>query len=85
MRAIHDVARMAGSYDCKLNHAYELAALRTFLFELDLTAFLGEQGVVTTDADVHARVESRSALANNDVAGNDFLAAVDFNAKAFTF
>jgi len=85
MRAIHDVARMAGSYDCKLNHAYELAALRTFLFKLDLSAFLGEQGVVTTDADVYACVETRAALANNDVAGNDFLAAIDFNAKAFTF
>jgi hypothetical protein len=41
--------------------------------------------VVATDADVHARMETRSALANNDIAGNDFLAAVDFNAKAFTF
>ena len=85
MRAIHDVARMAGSYEFKLNHAYKLTALRTFLFELDLTAFLGEQGVVSTDADIHAGMETRSALANNDVAGNDFLAAVDFNAKAFTF
>lgn len=85
MRAIHDVARMAGSYDCKLNHAYELTALRTFLFELDMAAFLGEQGVVATDADVHARMETRAALANNDIARNDFLAAEDFNAKAFTF
>ena len=68
-----------------LNHADALPALRTFLFEFDLPAFLGEQGVVATDADVHARMETRSALANNDIAGDDFLAAVDFNAKAFTF
>ena len=85
MRAIHDVARMAGSNDCKLHHAYELAALRTFLFELDVAALLGEQGVVATDADVHARMETRATLANDNVARDNFLAAVDFNAKAFTF
>ena len=85
MRATYNVARMAGSNTRRLNHAYKLAALRTFLFELDLTAFLGEQGVVATDADVHARMETRAALANNNVARNNFLATVDFNAKAFTF
>ncbi len=76
---------MAGSNTRRSNHAYKLAALRTFLFELDLAAFLGEQGVVATDTDVHARVETRSALANDDIAGDDFLTAVDFDAKAFTF
>ncbi len=68
-----------------VNNAHELAVLRTLLLELHVSVSLGEQRVVTTAADIDARVETSAALTNDDVAGNNFLAAVDFNAQAFTF
>jgi hypothetical protein len=40
-----------------------------------------EQGVVLADADVFARVEFGAALANDDVAGEDELAAVALDAR----
>jgi hypothetical protein len=44
-----------------------------------------EQGVILADADVFARVEFGAALANDDVAGEDELAAVALDAQAFAF
>jgi len=41
--------------------------------------------VILADADVFARVVFGAALANDDVAGEDELAAVALDAKAFTF
>ena len=67
-----------------LDNVDELTVLGAFLLELHLTVFLREQGVVATDANVYAGMESCATLTNNDIAGNNFLTAVDFDAKAFT-
>ncbi len=89
MRANSMIARVAGSYgpvagwDPLLHHTDELAMLGTFPFEPDLTVFLCEQGMIATDADIHTRVKTSAALPNNNIAGNNFLAAVDFDAQAF--
>ena len=66
--------------DSGVDNAHELAHLRAFLFELDVSVFLGKQRVVTAATNVRSRVETRTALANDNVAGYDFLAAVDFDA-----
>ena len=47
--------------------------------------FLGEQCVIASETNIYAGVNSRAALTNNDVSSNNLLAAVDFDAKAFTF
>jgi hypothetical protein len=57
-----------------LNDVDDLAA--TFRAELDRSCDEGEQRVVATATDTGAGVEVRSALANNDFAGLDDLAAV---------
>ena len=59
---------------------HELAVLRALALALDLAVLLGEQRVVTADADVGAGVETRAALAHDDVARENLLAAVDFDA-----
>ena len=66
-----------------LNHAYELAVFRTFLFELDVAVCLREQGVIATDTDVYASMKTRATLADNDVSGYDFLATENLDAKTF--
>jgi len=63
-----------------VDDADELAVARTFLLELDVPFFLREQRVVTADTDVHTGVEPRTALPNDDIASDNFLAAVDFDA-----
>ena len=65
-----------------LNHADVLTAFRTFLFETDLAILLSKQRMVAPETDIHASVKSRAALTNDDIAGNDFLAAKDLHAKA---
>jgi hypothetical protein len=50
--------------------------------ELDHAIREGEQGVVATDADIRSGAEAGAALANNDVAGNNSLAAEFFHAEA---
>ncbi len=65
------------------NHVNKLAVFRPFTGELDLAVFFREQRVVATDADVHARMKMRATLANDNVAGNNFLAAVDLDAQPF--
>ena len=62
------------------HHAHELAVLRAFTLELHVTVLLREQRVIAADADVGARVETRAALANDDVAREDRLAAVNLDA-----
>ena len=50
--------------------------------ELDPACNKREQGVVAAAADADARVEVRAALANQDLAGVDDLAAEPLHAKA---
>src|SRR5690348_10323720 len=57
------------------------ALLRALGRELDLAVDQREQGVVAAEADAHARVELRAALANDDVARVDGLAAVQLHAQ----
>ena len=70
------------SCSCLLSvyNAYKLSVLRTFLFKLHVPVFLGEQRVIATESNVGASMKTGAALANNDVACHDFLAAVDFDA-----
>src|SRR6478609_4343954 len=49
--------------------------------ELDLAGLEGEEGVVLADADVEAGVEAGAALADDDRAGADGLAAVGLDAE----
>ena len=60
----------------RFDHTDVLAILRAFLFELDLPGFLREQGVIAAGANIGTRMHASAALANNDVAGNCFLATV---------
>src|SRR5690606_39030847 len=57
------------------------ALLRTLGRELDLAVDQREQGVVAAEADAHARMELGAALADDDVAGLDGLAAVHLHAQ----
>jgi hypothetical protein len=66
-------------------NAHKLAILRPFLFELHMTIAFCEQRVITTDADIHTCMNSRSALANNNIASNDSLAAIYLDAQPFGF
>ena len=63
-----------------VDNAHELPVFRTFLFELYVSVFLGEQRVVTTEANIRTGMKTGATLANNDVARDDFLAAVDLDA-----
>ena len=63
-----------------VDDADKLPVLRTFLFEFHVPVFLGEQRVITTEANIRAGMETSATLANDDVACNDLLAAVDFDA-----
>src|SRR5208283_5335161 len=61
-----DVGVLLGALDAKLNHAVSL----------------GEQGVIGADTDVHAGPIGRSALANQNIAGQDILAAELLDAQS---
>ncbi len=61
-------------------NAHKLPALRTFLFKLHVPVCLGEQRVVATESNIGASMKTGAALANDDVACHDFLAAEDFDA-----
>jgi hypothetical protein len=69
----------------RVDDANELSALRTLLLKLNMPVFFCEQCVIPADANIDARMKTRAALANNDIARNNFLAAVNFHAQAFTF
>jgi len=62
------------------NHANELAVFRPFPGELDVAVLLREQGVVATDANIYARMKMRATLANDNIAGDNFLATVNLHA-----
>jgi hypothetical protein len=59
-------------------------ATTTLLAELDIPRRQREQGVVLTAADEVARVEVGAALANDDLAGIDQLAAVTLHAQVLS-
>jgi len=63
-----------------VDDANKLPVFRALLLELDVPVFFREQGVVAAKSDIHSRVKMRAALPNYDVARNNFLAAVDFDA-----
>ena len=63
-----------------VDDAHKLPVLRTFLFEFHVSIRLGEQRVVTTEANIGAGVETGATLAHDDVARNNLLAAIDFDA-----
>jgi len=67
--------RPSATYD-----THELAILRTLALEPDVAVFLGEKRVIATDANINARVETCTALANNDVTSQYCLPAVDLDA-----
>ncbi len=73
MRAIPVGGRRAGD-SLAGNYTHKLAILRAFLLELDVPVFLREQRVIAADADVPARMNTRAALPNDDIAGDHFLA-----------
>jgi hypothetical protein len=69
---------------CRLND--DRAALLFALDgELDDAVDQRKQGVILAHADVVARVEFGTALANDDVAGFNQLTAVALDAKSFGF
>ena len=63
-----------------LGDTHELPHLRAFLFKLHVPVFLGEQRMVAAATDVGAGVETRAALANDDVARHNLLATIDLDA-----
>ena len=48
--------------------------LRTFTLEFNVAVFLGEKRVIATNANINTRVETRAALANNNVTSQYCLA-----------
>src|SRR5690606_29721118 len=63
------------------DHVHGAALLRALGRELDLAVDQREQGVVAAEADARTRVELGAALADDDVAGVDRLAAIDLHAE----
>src|SRR5690606_36352844 len=63
------------------DHAHGAALLRTLDAELDLAIDQREQRVVTTQTHARTRMELGAALAHDDVAGLDGLAAEDLDAQ----
>ena len=64
------------------NDAHKLAVLRALLLEFNVARALREQGVITTDTDIDACMETRAALTNQNVAGNNFLPTKHFDAQS---
>jgi hypothetical protein len=57
-------------------------AHRAAVFEYDLAADLGEQGVVFAAADIKARLYAGAALADDDGASGDDLSAESFKSQS---
>src|SRR3954471_24465756 len=68
-------------FACRHVHADELAA-ELAVAERDSAAGKREQGVIPADADIGARIIFGAALAHDDVAADDILAAELLHAKA---
>src|SRR5262245_20245249 len=64
------------------HHVYGLARLLAVHRVVDLAGDARDQGVVAAHADVRAGMDHRAALAHQDLAGVDALAAVDLDAEA---
>ncbi len=77
--ALYAISRR-GKLLLRVEDADELPVLRTLLLELNVPVFLGKQRVIAADSDIRAGVETCATLTNDDIARNDFLAAIDFNA-----
>jgi hypothetical protein len=77
--ALYAIARR-GKLLLRVEDADELSVLRTLLLELYVPVFLGKQRVIAADSDIRAGVETCATLTNDNIARNDFLAAIDFNA-----
>ncbi len=73
MRAIPVGGRHAGD-SLAGDYTHKLAILRALLFKLDVPVFLREKRVITSDANVPARMNRRAALPDDDIAGDHFLA-----------
>ena len=67
-----------------VDDADELTHLRALLFKFYVPVLLGEQRVVPAATDVGPGMETRASLANDDIAREYFLAAIDLHAQAFT-
>src|SRR6185437_7124225 len=65
------------------DHMHHAAALGAFDRKLHLAVDQREQSVVAAESDTDARVELGAALAHDDVAGFDDLAAVQLHAEVF--
>src|SRR5688500_5888764 len=68
-----------------LDHVDLLVPLRPARAEANVAADQREQRVVLAHADVHAGVQRRTALTNDDAACADRLAAEDLDAEALRF
>src|SRR5690348_7069908 len=70
---------------CRLpgNYADGATRFRTVGLELDLAVHQREQRVVAAQADARARMELGAALAHDDVAGRNRLAAIELHAQVF--
>src|SRR5579883_2184069 len=65
------------------NHTDRAATLRAMGLELDLAVDQRVERMVTAQAHARARMELRAALAHDDVAGFDGLAAIELHAQIF--
>ena len=63
-----------------VDDADELPVLRTLALELHKSVFLGEKCVIAAKAYVPAGVNTCATLPNDDISGNNCLAAEDFDA-----
>ncbi len=73
MRAVPVGGRHAGD-SLAGDYTHKLAILRALLLKLYVPVFFREQRVVTSDADVPARMDGRAALPDDYIAGDHFLA-----------
>ena len=63
----------------------DLALVAAFPLELDLTSNLSEKGIILTDANIVARVEVRTTLANENAAGGYDSALMLLDAQTLGF
>jgi hypothetical protein len=56
--------------------------LRTFTFKRNAAAGLRKQRVIATHTNIYTGIKAGATLANQDIAGQNFLTTVFFDAKA---
>jgi hypothetical protein len=70
---------------CGLHRAYRYEnAVFSFRAKLNFAWDEGEQGMILAHADIGARMHFRAALAHNNVAGDNLLAAIALHAEPTT-